>query len=228
LEDIGNIVTESSKLFQRPRGEGWLVLADRPPTLSGEYANLPNALLTNADLSYQPLCILGDEVGISALSDFISDLSVLLDVEVVVGRLEDAKDWDTLAPGILILVGGHAKDWINLLGETNFGLLVLQGFQNGLLLIAIGAAAAALGSWVVEESYETPLPGLNWLVGSIILPWTSDPAEYEVVRSLLARPEPIYAMGLEGGRILALGPVGEVELWGADAPTLVLGAGWRK
>ena len=221
-------MTDSSRLFQRPRGEGWLVLADRPPILGGEYANLANSLLLHADLSYQPLCILGDNVKYPTLPGFIADLQTLLDVEVAVERLEDARSWDVLNPGILVLAGGKAEDWVRTLEETNLGVLILQGFVDGLLLIAIDTAAAALGSWVLEEGSDSPFPGLNWLVGSIVLPWIADPAELDIVRSVLARTEPLYAIGLEGGRVFALGPGGEVELWGVDAPTIVLGSGWRK
>ncbi|OGO18290.1 MAG: hypothetical protein A2Z14_03760 [Chloroflexi bacterium RBG_16_48_8] len=221
-------MTERSMLFQRPRGQGWLVLADRPPALGGEYSHLANSLLVNADLSYQPLCILGDEGRHTDLVDFITDLQALLDVEIAIVRLEDIKDWDTIDPGIVILVGGKTEDWVGALGETHLGVLILQGFMNGMLLLSIGVAAAALGSWVLEESHVSPLPGLNWLVGSIVLHWTAEPAEYEVIRSILTSPEPLYAMGLAGGRMIALGPRGEVEFWGVNPPSLVLGSGWRK
>lgn len=219
---------ESNKLFQRPKGEGWLVLADQPPSLGGEYSALANALLMNADLSYQPLCILGDEGSHVGLAEFIMDLQVLLGVEMALEKLEDTKNWDTLDPGIVILAGGIAEDWLEALGETQLGVLILQGLLNGLLLMPIGSAAAALGSWVLEESYFSPVPGLNWLIGSVVLTWTAEPAEYEIVRSILTKPEPLYAIGLAGGRMIALGPGGEVELWGTEPPSIVLGSGWRK
>lgn len=219
---------ESNKLFQRPRGDGWLVLADRPPSLGSEYSNLADSLLMNADLSYQPLCIVGEAGEHPDLADFIMDLKLLLGVEIAVGRLEDAKSWDTLDPGIVILAGGRAEYWVEALGETHLGVLILQGLLSGLLLMPIGAAASALGSWILEEGQDSPLPGLNWLAGSIVVPWTSEPAEFDNVRSILASPEPMYAIGLEGGRIIAIGPGGEVELWGTDSPNIVLGTGWRK
>jgi hypothetical protein len=222
------MVKESSKLFQRPRGEGWLVLADHPPSLGSEYANLADSLLVNADLSYQPLCIVGDEREVPMLANFIRDLQFLLGIEMAVERLEDAKDWDALDPGIVILAGGKAENWVDALGETHLGVLILQGFLNGLLLMPIGAAAAAIGSWVLEESHVSPRPGLNWLVGSIVLPWTAEPAEFENIRTILAGPDPLYAIGLAGGRMIAIGPGGEVELWGVDSPAIVLGSGWRK
>ncbi len=221
-------MNESSNLFQRPKGEGWLVLADQPPSLGSQYSSLADSLLLSADLSYQPLCILGDEGNDLGLAEFIMDLQVLLGVDMAVERLDDTKNWDTLDPGIVILAGGNPEDWLEALGETHLGVLILQGLLNGLFLMSIGPAASALGSWVVEESHSSPVPGLNWLVGCIVITWTAEPAEFEIIRSILTASEPLYAMGLAGGRIIALGPDGEVELWGADPPSIVLGSGWRK
>lgn len=220
-------MTQTRNILQRPKGEGWLVLADRIPSFEGEFSNLANSLLTHADLSYRPLCIIADTTGDPSLPKFLTDLEVLLDVEITIVTLKDVEDFDTLNPGILILSGGRPDDWVTALGETHIGVLILQAFMDGLLLFAADAAASGLGSWVLEEMGETPFPGLNWLVGSLVLPWTKAPAEYESIRAVLLKPEPLYAMGLEGGRIIALGPGGEVQLWGVDAPTIVLGSGWR-
>jgi hypothetical protein len=215
-------------VFQRPRGEGWLVLSDHVPSLEGEFSELANSLLTHADLSYRPLCILAGKTGDSLLQKFLIDLEVLLNVEIIVVTLQDVGDWDLIHPGILILSGGKPEEWVTALGETHVGVLILEAFQDGLLLFAADAAASGLGSWVLGEADNSPFPGLNWLVGSLVLPWAKDPAENESVRSVLLKPEPLYAMGLAGGRIIALGPSGEVQLWGVDAPTIVLGSGWRK
>ena len=221
-------MTDSRRIFQRPRGEGWLVLVDKPPSLGGVYSSLADSLLSNADLSFQPLCIVGDEGKHPQLMEFITDLKLLIGIEVAVERLEDAREWDSLDAGIVILAGGKAENWVRALGETQLGVLILEGFHNDLLLVSIGAAAAALGSWIVDESHDAPLPGLNWLVGSIVIPWAVDPAESEAVRSILADPTPIYAIGLAGGRMISLGPKGEIELWGSESPNIVLGSGWRK
>jgi hypothetical protein len=184
--------------------------------------------LTHANLAYQPVCVLADPIPDPSLPRFLTDLEVLLDMENAVVTLEDSMDWDMLDPGILLLTGGRSEQWVSALGDTHFGVLILQALSDGLLLFVSDAAAAGLGSWVLDGMDETPFPGLNWLHGSVILPWTETPAENESIRAVLSRPEPLYAMGLAGGRMIALGPGGEVELWGMDAPTIVLGRGWQK
>lgn len=221
-------MTESRTILQRPKGEGWLVVADRIPTFGGEFSDLANALLSYADLSYTPLCILADEAMDPLLTKFLTDLEILLDVEISIVTLQEVVNWDVLNPGILVLTGGKPEDWVTALGDSHVGVLILQAFLEGLLLFATDSAASGLGALVLDEMDENPFLGLNWLVGSLILPWTDAPAENEVVRSILSGPEPLYAMGLAGGRIIALGPNGEVELWGVDAPKIVLGSGWRK
>ena len=221
-------MTESRTILQRPKGEGWLVVADRIPAFEGEFSDLANALLGHADLSYRPLCILADEAMNPILKKFLTDLEILLNVEIATVTLQDVENWDILNPGILILTGGKPEDWVTTLGDSHVGVLILQALSEGLLLFATDSAASGMGTLVLEEMDERPYLGLNWLVGSLILPWTNAPAENEVVRSILSGFDPLYAMGLAGGRILALGPNGEVELWGVDAPTIVLGSGWRK
>jgi len=47
------------------------------------------------------------------------------------------------------------------------------------------------------------------------------------VTELLAAEDHSYAVGLGEGSVLALGPRGEVEVWGEARPTVTLGRGWR-
>jgi hypothetical protein len=227
LDDCGENVTDLKRVFQRPRGEGWLLLADRPPSLGGEFSGLANFLLTYADLSYQPLCIVANDAEDSDLPQFITDIEILLDRDVGLERLQDAIHWDVLDPGILILAGGNADDWVAALGDTNLGISILQALIEGMLLVVIGGAASALGAWILQPDDRSPSFGLNWLMGALILPWVKDPADSEVIRSILSQDDPLYAIGLVGGRLLALGPEGEVEWWGIEPPTLVLGSRWR-
>jgi hypothetical protein len=174
------------------------------------------------------MCILADKTENPTLVRFLVDLEVLLGVEIIVVTLREIEDWDLIHPGIMILSGGKPEKWVTALGETHIGGMILEAFKEGLLLFVADAAASGLGSWVLSAADESPFLGLNWLVGSLVLPWIKDPAELESVRNLLSKPEPLYAMGLAGGRIIALGPNEEVQLWSTEAPTIVLGSGWRK
>ncbi len=218
---------QGGKLFQRPRGEGWVIITDGPPMLGGEFAGLAESILQHADLTYSPQCISSSKEVREDLSQFLLEMESLLDLSIPIEPLEKVIHIEELNPGILFITGGEAESWVNALGEFHLGIAILQAISNGTMLFAMDGAASALGYWVVEEDAQKPLDGLNWLPGSIILPWLADPADSTIVSELLSKPEPLYALGLSGGRILALGAAGQVELWGKGAPTLLLGSGWR-
>jgi hypothetical protein len=223
----GDGVIQAKELFQRPRGEGWVVIADGPPKLGGEFAGLAESIIHHADLTYSPRCICASREASEDLRRFLLDLEGLLGVSIAIEPLEKAEYIEGIDAGILFIAGGEAQSWVDALGGFELGSAILRAISAGTMLFAMDGAASALGYWVVEEDTQEPLEGLNWLTGSVILPWLEDPANSPLVRQLLSRVEPLYALGLSGGRILALGAEGQVELWGKAAPTLLLGSGWR-
>jgi hypothetical protein len=141
--------------------------------------------------------------------------------------LYEAQHAKVAQPGLFILTGGTATEWINALGTSQLGDALKDALNEGALIIAADGAAAALGSWVLERGDENAVEGLGWLPGAIVLPWLDDPARSDQVRALLALPEPLYAIGIAGGKLFAYGPEDRVELWGVSPPTLALGVGWR-
>lgn len=203
-----------------------MVIADKPPSLGGEFAGLADSMLRCADLSYPPLCITAHYPLEDEERALLLEMESLLGLPIAVEPLRQVAELDLLSPGILFVSGGDAQTWVTALGEERLGVAVLQAIVEGAMLFAINSAACALGYWVVEQASEYPAFGLNWLPRSIILPWLADPADSALVRELLSRPDPLYALGLAGGRILALGGEDQVELWGKGAPTLLLGSGW--
>jgi hypothetical protein len=215
------------EMFRRIEGDGWLVVADRLPSLEGEFAALGERVINHVDISYSPFCIFVEEEIEPSTSAFIDDIEVLLGVSVERLRLSEAQYVETAQPGLFILSGGTGPDWINVLGTSLFGEAMKKALLEGALIIAVNAAASVLGSWVLERGGQSAVEGLNWLPGAIVLPWLDDPANSDRVRSLLSLPDQLYALGIVDGKMFAFGPEGQVENWGNDAPTLVLGAGWR-
>lgn len=214
-------------LFQRIGEGGWLVIADRLPAFSGDFATLTERIVTHVDISLSPFLVHADSEVDDSVLPFVHDLEELMEVKVEVLNLGEAQFAEVAQPGLYVLVGGMASEWINALKTSRLGEALRSALDEGALIIAAGGVAEAMGTWAIGQGGEDAIEGLNWLPGAIVLPWLDDPATSRRVRKLLARSEPLYAIGIADGRLFALGPHGEVETWGVDHPTLTLGAGWR-
>lgn len=214
-------------VFLRIGDEGWLVIADCLPGLSGDFAQLADRVIAHVDISYPPFLIYADDEDEAPGLPFVEDVEGILGIGIERVALPDAQNVQVAQPGLFILSGGVASDWINALGTSKLGDALQVALEEGALIFAAEGAAAALGTWVIERGDDIPTEGLGWLPGAIVLPWLDDPANSDRVRALLALSEPLYAIGIANGRLLAFGPRGQVEVWGVSPPTLALGAGWR-
>jgi hypothetical protein len=214
-------------LFQRVGEGGWLVIADRLPSLSGDFASMNERIVTHADISFSPFLIHSESEADDSVVPFVDDIEGLLGVKVEVLSLGEAQFAEVAQPGLYVLAGGTATEWITALKTTKLGDALRFALDEGALLIAAGGAAEAMGAWAIVKGMEDVIEGLNWLPGAIVLTWLDDPVTSKRVRSLLALSDPLYAIGIADGRLFAFGPQGEVEMWGVDHPTLALGAGWR-
>ncbi len=96
------------------------------------------------------------------------------------------------------------------------------------MIVAIGPAAAAIGTWTVPTSEDDIVPGLKWLPGALILPGEPAPADLDKVRTLLEDQPKAYALGLREASLVAFGPEGQIEVWGDAQPRLILGSGWSE
>jgi len=211
------------QVFQRPPGAGWLVLGGAWPQrhdLAWELLDQVRRRAGEGDLLLlAPGLAL--EGGRQALHDLLGNsLEGLRSVSL--DRARGLEDWTT---GALLLADGPLEEWLD--GLEWLGRSIYSRFQQGSLVCAWGAAAGAMGRWVIDEQGQV-MPGVGWLPNAVLLPWHARPTELPQVRQLLSQGHDIYALGMEGERWIALGPGGEVESWGPQAPTLVLGAGWSQ
>jgi hypothetical protein len=96
-----------------------------------------------------------------------------------------------------------------------------EAYQRGASIYSIGRSAALWGAAAVENGAS--IVGFNWLANALVAPgYVSDEADAlrDWVHQLRAAR---YGLGLGAGAALALGPHGEVEIWGAPAVTVSLG-----
>jgi hypothetical protein len=217
---------ESQDIFQRETEAGWVIVSSDIPRLGGPFSDLPENLLSKMDISRPCVCVSAGEVLTPDLDGFLEDIETLLGTQVGLWRLEEEPPAELSGAGLLILVGGIVEDWTGGLDSSVMGELVLQSLNRGGVIVAIGPAAAALGTWVFPTAEDEIVAGLKWLPGALILPGASSPAELDKVRQLLETQPKAYALGLTDASLVAFGPAGEIEVWGQAQPRLILGSGW--
>src|SRR5690606_9908974 len=134
------------------------------------------------------------------------------DDRTVVSRLTDA------AVVVVGPAGSAEAIRSSLLGAAAEGLQT--AFENGAVILAEGQSAMVFGEWVVRDSGEL-VDGLEWVAGSLIAPGVTNAAAW--AREVLLAQTLEYVVGIGAGSALALGPDGEVEIWGKGEVTVALG-----
>jgi hypothetical protein len=205
------------------------VLSGLVPTLNSEMPQLAEQILSRLDLSRTPICLSADETIDDELQSFLEDIEVLLNVPVTLMSVKDmsraAFEEIVTTANILVFVGGDAQSWIDVLDPVRSQIKVEDLLDEGRLIFAIGPASSSLGTWIYSGEGE-PTAGLGWLTGAIVLPEIEKPGEIPVVKKLLSQHKLSYALGLPRGAVLALGPGGEIEVWGVTPPAVALGITW--
>jgi hypothetical protein len=221
-------VPDSRQIFQRGGDTGWVIVSSEIPRLGGPFSDLPENLLAKMDISRPTVCLAAGEALTPELDGFLEDIETLLGVPVGLWRLEEEPPTEMAGAGLLILVGGIVEDWIAGLESTLVGELILQSLSQGGVILAIGSAAAALGTWTFPTTGDDLVPGLTWLPGALVITGGASGAEMGKVRQLLETQPRAYALGLSEASLVAFGPAGEIEVWGDAQPRLILGSGWSE
>ena len=223
-------MSQPSQVFRCPSSDGWIVISGSVPSFSSESPQLAERLIERVDLSRTPMCLLMGGMISEELRGFIDDVEALLQAPAMVIRAQNVSEIECEelyeTAGLILLTGGQTQDWIRTLELSESCLKIKRLLQECGLVLATGPAATALGSWVFIDMEEKPIPGLGWLDGAVVLPNVQDPVEIPGVKKLISQHELSYALGFPQGAILALGPKGEVEVWGGTPPTIALGRGW--
>lgn len=139
-------------------------------------------------------------------------------VEVIpIYRSRDARrgrNLERIAESTAVYLGGGVADHLleALEGQPAHEAL-LDRLRSGGTVVAIAAAAQALGAWVRSIQVGEHVPGLGWLQGGVVEP-NFDPARDRRLRQLLGQPGVSWGLGLPAGSAVLLGPEGEVEVVG--------------
>lgn len=215
-----------SSIFRWQAGIGWLVISGGGPLESEDNESIEAAMLGHT-VSQGPLAY------IWAASDLESadrHMDLLRDLGARTGYLTDilTEEDDALfsqlnEAGVIILGDGPRQEVLRdaLVGAALRG--IQEALNLGATLYAVGASAALIGAHVPDG--ETLVPGFSWLADSVIVPGYT-PEQAERLHGCVQQIPNGYGLGLAEGAALALGPLGEVEIWGNHAITVSLGQGY--
>jgi len=211
-------------ILQWRAGRGWLVLAGGGPLDSGDVQNIEASLLRNT-LSLGPIAYIWAAGDIEAAD---RHMDALRDLGARTGYLVDilSETDDELAErlgeaGVIIFGDGPQQETLR---EALPGVVlrsVEEAFMRGASVYGVGRSATLWGAAAVENG--APVVGFNWLAHALIVPGYT-PADADALRERLQHVRAArYGVGLGEGAALALGPRGEVEIWGSPAVTIALG-----
>ena len=211
-------------------GAGWLVLAGRADWRTGETGDLDAAGLAWAKPNRPTAVLL--TAGASAadgeqLLDYYGDLGGSEGYVVPVFDVTGAQDLENcllLAQAGLIYIadGPDVMRLIRALRNSPALDALLQTFEEGDCIVAVGAGAAALSAWISATDNPQGLPGLELLCNMLVEPAFSGSASAGELRKLLREHSDCLGIGIPGGVALALGPSGEVKTVGEGQITVVL------
>jgi len=222
-------------------GEGWLVLLGGGDWRRGEtdqvdaqllsVANLdrPMIVLTGGGLSSEAEAILDHYTRMGgpggeafALSEFANSASShgQLDAPEVLTLIREA--------GIIYLGGEDPFALVTNLHESLALRHIVEGYSTlqGLTLIGAGIGAAALGRWIFtpEPPYEQAM-GLGFVMNAVVVPHFTTTEDSPILRALPQIGDNLLGLGIPNRTAMALGPQGQLEMWGEGQVTAVVNAG---
>ncbi len=224
-----------SQLFRRPPGFGWLILSGGSPT--DDHVTRTLALVEHAGIA----------VAVIPTAEFLGMAEEALDPWIALtgweGKTVDCGGSPDIVEGeiseaalVLLPDGPSAALYVDALGQTDAGDFLLAALDEGVIIIAAGTAAEALGELIAEsgadrqpdlhgeeDEHRAGAPALGWIPGAIIQSHFT--AGVPIPASL--KRKDLFRIGLPEGASLALGPGDEREIWGEEKPVITFRGWWN-
>ncbi|MBZ0309816.1 MAG: Type 1 glutamine amidotransferase-like domain-containing protein [Anaerolineae bacterium] len=214
-----------SSIFSWQDGAGWLVLSGGGNFKNNETLDIDSAVLSRT-VSNSPLAYIwaaGDADTADLYLDYLDELGGRTGYLIDIASESEKSVYEQLKDAGIIVIG-DGQDVQQLHNHLHSGLLkaMTEAYENGATIYGQGQGAAFLAAWM--NTGRTGLqPGLGWLANSIIVPYYT-PEQQPQVKTWLHDVLPTaYALGLGKGAALALSPDGQVEVWGNQNITVLLG-----
>jgi hypothetical protein len=216
-----------SEVFRRTFQGGWLIISGPAPAIDDRGME---RLLEIIDLS-RPMLVLraGGSLSIE-IEGWVEDLGALLEVDQQFLEPQTAED-PTLQYGLqeagLIVAGGvEEASQRDLYLRWIAPALDQHNWRSDQILYFVGVPGTIIGEWRITPQLDRAVEGIGWLPGGMILQEGISLAELEPVQDILRNQPRSYVLNLLGGATIALGPAGEIDLWGSPSPAIILGRGW--
>lgn len=209
----------SASIFRWRDGRGWLILA---PGAAGDSDVRARAVQrASADGALAVATLSGDQRAADRLLDDLEEMGAPSGYIVDLLSEDDATVENRLAETSIVVIemGSDLRQVRSaLVGAAETGLRI--AFANGGVILAEGLSAVMFGRWALQTNGAL-LEALGWLDDALIVPATPDLSTF--ARPVLQAHEAAYAVGIGAGTALALGPDGQVEVWGRREIAVTLG-----
>ncbi len=213
-------------IFRWMDGRGWLILSGRLTPDGADVGDIRSLVLARsaADGAVACVALSGDVSAAERLLDDLEELGAPSGYVVDLVTEDDLTITKRLSEASVIVLdsapdAGTARSL--LLGAPIEG--IQTAFENGGMILAEGHSAAVFGTWVrTQEGGVTN--GMEWLEGAVV--FATDHPVGGVARTVLELQPHGYAVGIGSGSALALGPDGEVQVWGRGQVSVALGSAY--
>ncbi|MGH9464998.1 MAG: Type 1 glutamine amidotransferase-like domain-containing protein [Thermoanaerobaculia bacterium] len=206
---------------RRLPGAGWLALVGGGEFSFGETIAADRAWMAKVTaagpIAFLPTASGSTDYGGYFTSYIREGFDRVVDV-VPIYRQRDArreKNLQRLAAAAAVYLGGGVTDHLldALAGEPAATVLA-EKLAGGGVVVAIAAAAHALGAAARPLTGRNPIQGLAWLPEGVV-ETNFDPAHDRRLRQLLGEPEVTWGLGIPAGAAVLLGPEESIEMVGA-------------
>lgn len=206
--------------IRRIPGEGWLCLLGGGEFSFGETLEADEAWLEktgDGPIGFVPAASGSNEYGYH-LAEYLSEEFEREAGTVPIYRVRDArrgKNLERLEEAAAVYLGGGVPDHLldavmeTPAQETLTGLVQREGG----VVVAIAAAAQAVGQGVRSIFRGQLLPGFGWLPQGVVEP-NFDPAHDRRLRKLVGSLGIEWGLGIPAGAAVLLGPEREIEIVG--------------
>ncbi|MBZ0114604.1 MAG: Type 1 glutamine amidotransferase-like domain-containing protein [Thermoanaerobaculia bacterium] len=223
--------------IERPPGGGWIALVGGGEFSFGETAEADSAWLAHTNpgtVGFVPTASGSTDYG-DLFAEYLRETFERKVETVPVFRGRDArrrKNCDRLAGLSAVYLGGGVVDHlVDTITGTTFAEALLDHLRGGGVVVAIAAAAQALGAFAHSPLEREAIFGLAWLRGGVIEP-NFDPGHDRRLRRTMEEPGVTFGLGIPAGSAILLGPDGVIETIGvsfllddSEAEFRVLGEG---